>query len=193
MPDTSDDKASLRRTMRERLAAIEPVEIARRSAQVMERLHLLDELARAQAVCAYLACPHEPDLDPLLGDLMVRGRTVCVPIVDWQSRQMEPGVMTSLRDARCRRHGVREAPPSAPRMSPEALDLVIVPGLAFDERGNRLGRGGGFYDRFLSRVHPQTPVVGVCFECQVVHSVPTDRHDRPVDCVVTDRRVFVRP
>ncbi len=192
MPGGQSDKASLRRAMRELRARIDPDDAAHWSARLVERLASLDDLAHAQTVCAYLAGAGEPDLDPLLETLIAQGRTVCVPIVHWQSGQMEAGVLDSLEAARIRRHGIREAPEHARRLAPDELDMVIVPGLAFDASGNRLGRGGGFYDRFLSRMRPQTPVVGVCFECQVVHSVPTDRHDRPVDRVVTDRRVLDR-
>lgn len=193
MPGGQIDKASLRRSMRELRARIDPDEAALLSTRLVERLASLDDLAGARTVCAYLAGEGEPDLDPFLASLIAQGRTVCVPIVDWQSGQMEAGVLDALESARTRRHGIREAPEHAGRRAPHELDLVIVPGLAFDTAGNRLGRGGGFYDRFLSRLRPQTPVVGVCFDCQVVHSVPTDRHDRPVDRVVTDRRVLVRP
>lgn len=192
MPGGQIDKASLRRSMRQLRARIDPDEAALLSTRLVERLASLDDLAGARTVCAYLAGEGEPDLDPLVESLISQGRTVCVPIVDWRSGQMEAGVLDSLGSARARRHGIREAPEHARRVSPHDLDLVVVPGLAFDAAGNRLGRGGGFYDRFLSRLRPQTPVVGVCFDCQVVHSVPTDRHDRPVDRVVTDRRVLVR-
>lgn len=68
-------------------------------------------------------------------------------------------------------------------VSPEILDLIIVPGVAFDRKGNRLGRGKGFYDRFLAQTHATT--VAVCFDCQLVDKIPTEPHDLPAQFIVT--------
>ncbi len=76
------------------------------------------------------------------------------------------------------------------RVPPESLDFVLLPGLAFDEAGNRLGRGKGYYDRFLTRLRPETPVVALAFECQIFDRIPTDKHDRPVSAIVTESRVL---
>lgn len=68
-------------------------------------------------------------------------------------------------------------------VSPEILDLIIVPGVAFDRKGNRLGRGKGFYDRFLAQTHAKT--IAVCFDCQLVDKIPTEPHDLPAQFIVT--------
>ena len=68
-------------------------------------------------------------------------------------------------------------------VSPEILDLIIVPGVAFDRQGNRLGRGKGFYDRFLTQTHAVT--IAVCFNCQLVDKIPTEPHDQPAQFLVT--------
>ena len=73
---------------------------------------------------------------------------------------------------------------------PEDVDLVIVPGLAFDERGGRLGRGAGFYDRVLGGLRPGAWKIAVAFECQIVESVPMEEHDQRVHAIVTERRVI---
>ena len=73
---------------------------------------------------------------------------------------------------------------------PAALDLIVVPGVAFDRRGGRLGQGKGFYDRLLTQVRPDTLLVAPAFECQIFDSVPTLPHDRPVDRVVTETNVY---
>jgi len=70
--------------------------------------------------------------------------------------------------------------------SPEDIDVAVVPGLAFDRRGHRVGYGGGFYDRFLGRLRPDALTVGICFSVQLVDEVPHGRGDRPVDLVVTE-------
>jgi 5-formyltetrahydrofolate cyclo-ligase len=75
-------------------------------------------------------------------------------------------------------------------VTPEQLDVVIVPGLAFDSLGNRLGRGKGYYDRFLSQFTSKTLLIGLAFECQIVEQVPVDTWDCPVSIVVTENRVI---
>ncbi len=77
-------------------------------------------------------------------------------------------------------------------VDPQNIELVLVPGLAFDASGNRLGRGAGYYDRFLARLRPSTVLIGLAFECQVFESVPVEPHDRPVDFVVTERTIHPR-
>jgi 5-formyltetrahydrofolate cyclo-ligase len=77
---------------------------------------------------------------------------------------------------------------------PDSIDLIVLPALAFDPQGHRLGRGGGYYDRFLARLKPGTVAVGLAFDVQVIDSVPVDGRDAAVDVLVTDRRVtFLKP
>ena len=80
----------------------------------------------------------------------------------------------------------------APTVPVEELDLILVPGVAFDKKCNRLGRGGGFYDRFLDSVPPIVKTCGVSFEAQVVRLVPTRPHDRALDAVITESRLILR-
>ena len=123
----------------------------------------------------------EPDLSSTIEWTLGR---LFVPKVDWQDRSMEAipwssGVGTG-------RHGVPE-PRGQDAIAPEALDLVLVPGVAFDREGARLGRGGGFYDRYLARIdRTRTAVVGVCFEMQIRAQVPCEAHDARMDAVVTE-------
>ncbi len=106
---------------------------------------------------------------------------------------MVPAVVTSLDSLVTHRHGIMEPPEDAPTVPVEELDLILVPGVAFDEKCRRLGRGGGFYDRFLATVPPLVKTCGVAFEAQMVRSVPMDRHDRALDAVITESRLILRP
>jgi 5-formyltetrahydrofolate cyclo-ligase len=75
-------------------------------------------------------------------------------------------------------------------LSPELINVVIVPGIAFDVSGNRLGRGKGFYDRFIARLKISTTVIALCYECQIVESVPVTESDKPVNIIVTENRTI---
>ena len=83
-----------------------------------------------------------------------------------------------------------EPPASSPSLPLDAIDLIVVPGVAFDARGGRLGRGRGHYDATLARLRPGTARVGLCFDEQVVDRVPVEPHDVPLDVVVTGSRVL---
>lgn len=159
------------------------------SDSISARLLQLAEVEKAACVLGYLAIRGEPCMDRFLEQLRCTGVRVCVPMVDWAGGGMEPGEFEGLDRLVCVRHGVRE-PADGRRIVPiEELRVVLVPGVAFDMRGARLGRGGGFYDRFLARLNPGTARIGVCFERRVVESLPIDPWDQKVDVLVTENAV----
>jgi 5-formyltetrahydrofolate cyclo-ligase len=130
--------------------------------------------------------PLPDEIDPLaaMQQWLDEGGRLAVPVSNWEARTMQAAEVRSLDETSflVSDHGIRE-PHDPVLLPPEELALVLVPGLAFDAAGGRLGRGGGFYDRFLAGV--SCPTVGVCHNCQIVSSIPADPHDRLVGCVVT--------
>ena len=203
MPDPAlnERKRTARRAVRARLGAMDDAAAAAASARVRELVAGTGEFAGASAVMAFLPLPGEPDLEPLLRDAGAAGRAVCLPRTDWDAGTIRavrvgPGDWT----VRPGRHGLRE-PDEGETVDPGALDLILVPGLAFDARGRRLGRGAGFYDRFLAplrppgepaaRPDPDGPrLIGVAFEAQMLEETPEGERDVRVDAVVTDARVY---
>lgn len=105
---------------------------------------------------------------------------------------MQPAQLRSVdADLELSRYGVRTPKNGCKLVEPHELDLILIPGLAFDRHLNRLGRGAGFYDRMISQfdhdpsfTHPQ--LVGVCYQCQIVDTVPIEPHDHPMDRVITE-------
>jgi len=149
--------------------------------------HLLawDRLEGARALGVYLAFGDEVDLAPVIAAAWDAGRLVAAP------RAGPGGVITLHRLARGaalerHRYGQPEPPATAPEVPPEALDVALVPGLAFDARGHRLGHGMGYYDRLLPRLRPDAAVVGVTTEDLVVPSLPVEAHDARVTHLVTE-------
>jgi len=176
-------------TVRNRLTADDVREAAVALAQ---RALELPELAHARTVAAYVSVGSEPGTPVLLDALRARGIDVLLPVLlpdndlDWGCYDGE-GSLARVR------HGGKMAllEPSGERLGPDAVsgaDVVLLPGLAVDGRGMRLGRGGGSYDRVLARleragVHPS--LVVLLYDSEVVEHVPTEEHDRPVRAVVT--------
>lgn len=182
-------KKELRQRIRQRLAEIPPEAIRERSAAACQLLCEQPEYLRAETVMVYLSTPHEVDTAPIALRAWNDLKRVLAPRVSWEQRRILPVEIHSLaNDVREGAMGIREPIGGMPVPVSE-IDLVIVPGLAFDARGNRLGRGRGFYDRFLSHRDFRSTACGLAFECQVVESVPTGEHDVPVRMLVTEARV----
>ena len=160
------------------------------SVAACSRLTALEVFQHASVVMLYMPLTSEIDLTSIAIRCFQTGKTVCVPRVDWQRRDMEPMEVTSFDDhvMEVDEHGLRMPRSGAP-VPPTLLDLVVVPGLAFSADGHRLGRGGGYYDRFLSRLRRTVTTIGLAFDVQITDEVPVDGGDVSVDIVVTDRRV----
>ena len=179
--------------MRDIVRAIPDEEAARRSADLCARLADTPEIAGAGAVLLTLALPGEADLAPLAERLLARGVTVCLPRIDWHARAMTPVPVASLTEGVVEgRHGVRE-PAEGDELEPDALDAVLVPGLAFDAAGRRLGRGGGFFDRLLAdlRSSGRAWLCAGAFDCQIVERVPVEPHDVVMDAIATEAGVVL--
>lgn len=187
-------KARLRTQARGRVATMSGEERASASRAACARLLELERVRSARVVLAYAPMAGEPDLSDLVAQLIARGVRVALPRVDWERISMEAwlvramavGVHGGLEE---RRPGLMEARTDIGRVGAGRIDTALVPGLAFDESGGRLGRGRSFYDRFLPRCG-RAARVGVCFDGQIVAGVPMEDHDAPMHTVVTDRRTI---
>lgn len=179
-------KASLRKEARKRLSALSAETRSAASAEICRRIAALPEWAAARAVALYAAQPSEPDLAPLLD---APGKTTSFPRVS--------GDILEFHRCHCRDlllpgpWNLSEPDPRHCPIFPVAeIDLLLIPGLAFTRAGERLGRGGGFYDRFLARVQPRAVPVGICFAAQIVPAMPVEIHDRQVNLVITEAEVI---
>lgn len=147
------------------------------------------EFTAARVVMLYLSMQHEVDTAPLALRSWQAGKTVVVPKVSWDQRRMLPMEITSLHGhVTTAGMGVRE-PVGGKPVPVDLIDLVIVPGLGFTNSGYRIGRGMGFYDRFLAQSDFIGVSCGLAFEEQIVESLPVLDHDVPLAMLVTDRGI----
>lgn len=160
--------------------------LAARARLVADALLDTPEVRRAATVAAYVSVGREPGTGPLLDGLLVQGKRVLLPLLlpdndlDWAVYEGPSSLVPAAR-------GLLE--PATPPLGVDAVataDAVVVPGLAVDRRGMRLGRGGGSYDRALARVPVGTFTCVVLNADEVLDEVPSDDHDRPVGAVVTE-------
>lgn len=160
------------------------------SLRACHRMFESREYVKAEVIMVYLALPMEVDTSSVVLRAWQDRKRVLAPKVSWNQRRMLPLEIRSLTDdLMVSNMGIRE-PVSGTPFPIRHIDLVIVPGLAFDEFGNRLGRGRGFYDRFLA--HPEFEGVscGMAFQTQVVTNVPVGPLDQGIDMLVTDGEVY---
>lgn len=182
-------KKELRQQLRAILAAISPQELHDRSLRACNLLTTTREYKRSEIILVFLSLPSEIDTTPLVLHAWRDLKRVLAPKVSWEQRRMLPIEIRSLSD------DVSESPlglrePAQGMPIPVAnIDMVIVPGLGFDKHGNRIGRGRGFYDRFLAHRDWHGVACGLALEDQVVDDVPALEHDRQVDMLVTDATI----
>jgi 5-formyltetrahydrofolate cyclo-ligase len=185
-------KRQLRRTVLARRRALPEIERLARSRQVWERLSRLPWYRQAGVILGYMAIDKEVLTDGLLRQALAAGKRVVLPRV-----RAEPGGLALYavddleRDVAPGYRGIPEPRPERGRPVPiDALDLVLVPGVAFDLQGGRLGFGVGFYDRLLSGLPQGTPKVGLAFDFQVLPWLPRQPHDIALDAIVTESRTI---
>ena len=192
MPTT---KPQLRSTLKATLAAITPQSGTLASEKLCDQIIASDLYRSASTILAYAALPSEISLDPLINQAFVDHKTVCLPSVDWDAKTMNPVQIRSLdKDLQIGRYGLR-SPTSDCKPVPDAqIALALIPGLGFDPSGQRLGRGAGFYDRWIEqrlRCDQKLSLVGVCFDQQIVERIPTDPHDQIMHRVVTPTATYL--
>lgn len=156
---------------------------AARSAAAVARLSSLPEFRNASTLIAFSAIQKELDLSALLTHARTLGKRVGLPsVVGERLELLELGDPSQLVVGA---FDILEPPPDAPRIAPEDVDLVLVPGLAFDGTGHRIGYGRAFYDRLLPTL-PRAFRIGVAFDFQLVSELPVEPHDVPMHCIVSD-------
>ena len=173
-------KMELRARMR---AAFDNDARAEDSAIICEKLRALPEWQAAKMVMAFAPMGDEPDIEPLL----CKTRATALP--RWAGDGYEPAKITNLTEDICPgRFGVREPASGCSSLDWSEIDVMLIPGLAFDAEGNRIGRGGGFYDRFLANV--QVVKVGLCYDDLILQKIPNEPHDVPMDIVVAQTATY---
>ena len=183
------DKSAIRRQLREKLAALSDADRKAKSLAATNFLIASPEFTGAHVVMLYLSTQQELDTAPLALRCWLSEKTVVVPKVSWDQRRMLPVEITSLQsNMTTTGPGVREPLDGKP-IPVDFIDLVVVPGLGFTPTGYRIGRGMGFYDRFLAQGDFIGLSCGLAFDEQIVSSLPLLDHDVPLSMLVTDRGI----
>ena len=186
-------KAELRQQLRRQRAALDPQAVRDASRQIEERVLAMDVVRQAPRVCCYVSIGAEVHTHRLIESLLAMGKIVAAPRVTHDGRAMDMIEIRRLDELVKSRLGLLE-PPAPPEVnssrgldSASAGDVCLTPCVAVTQHGDRLGMGGGFYDRWLAE-HETVTAIALAFESQVVEKIAVEPHDRPVQWVVTESR-----
>jgi 5-formyltetrahydrofolate cyclo-ligase len=180
------DKGSLRTHYLKLLKEQTKEECLRKSRLIAEQFWELPAIQKARSILFYASMPGEVDTLEMIEKAIFLGKRVSLPIVEKNQRKLIPTVISSMEDVQQGTYGIAE-----PLLHPDKalalkdIDAVIVPGLAFDRLHHRLGRGAGYYDRFLSTLPDTMTTVGLAFDFQLTECLPTEAHDMRLQQIIT--------
>ena len=174
------DKIELRRQIKEKKRQMTESEIKSASACLGELFIATEQYQQAKTVYGYLPYNQEVRTTPILEQALRDGKQVAVPKI--YGEEMKFIYMTDLSQTEKNSYGIPEPIADCP-VANDTSALVLMPGLAFTKAGDRMGYGGGFYDKFLAE-EPTHPTVALCYEFQIVDQIPTDDYDIPVGLVL---------
>lgn len=183
-----EEKNVLRRRFLEEARRLEPEARQAISAAVCENLLRLPPYVQAGTIFSFVGTDWEINTAPILQSALAAGKRLCVPLCTAPG-QMEARFLRELRELRPGAYGLPEPPADSPLCPPEEIDFAVLPCVACTRNGVRLGRGGGYYDRYLAGQSFFT--AALCRESALAEHLPQDRWDRPVAAVVTESHVYL--
>ena len=181
------EKEALRAIMKAQRKQLTKDEIHEKSAKVYSALFSSEILQNAKTVMVYLASFNEVRTKMIIDTLLQSGIRVCAPVTDTKNLSITPYY---LEDTKNLIHGAfKIAEPTRDcEAKPEDIDAVLVPGIAFDKSGNRMGFGAGYYDRFL---HSYDGIkIGICYDFQLFDKIPKDSHDITMNYIISEDKIY---
>jgi 5-formyltetrahydrofolate cyclo-ligase len=186
------NKRELRRKIIQLRDQLSPEDIKEKSSRIAENLFRLPAYREAKTVMFFISFGSEVATRMMVEETIRRSKIALAPKALTKTRDLIPSQIIDWdQDLAPGAYNIPEPRKDKLRpFAPEAIDLLLVPGVAFDQKGNRLGYGGGYYDRFFSLLKPETALVALVFDLQIQPEIPVDKWDRRVDCIITDERVI---
>jgi len=180
------NKNEIRETVLEKRNNVERDEVIKKGNLVKEKLFSLEEFKKAKTIMCFVSYGKEIFTHHLIIDSF-KDKTVVVPKV--KDFEIIPCIIRNFGELNPGHYRILE-PEKEERIDTEKIDLVLIPGIAFDNNFNRIGFGKGFYDRFLKTLNKDTLKIGLCMDFQIIDNIPASLHDVKVDMIVTEERVI---
>lgn len=185
------DKKKIRKLLLKKRNTLSKMEVNRWSNEIFHRFITTEEYKNAKTIMFYVSKDNEVETKPIIEYAIKHKKNVCVPKTDRIKHKLYPIKIKSLnKDLQLGIFGLQEPILNRKKIVPvNKIDLIITPGIAFDINGYRLGWGKGYYDRFLEKTGV-IPKIGLAFTLQIVPKLPVDKHDMPMDMVITEKRII---
>jgi len=184
-----ESKSSLRKLILEKLNSQKEVNRTQYSSIIKDKLFSSVEFRSARTILFYASFDGEVDTWEMMEEAQRKGKTIVLPVIMESQKKIIPSRVLDLeKELTIGPYGIKQPAESFLRpVESKDLDLVIVPGVAFDKKGNRLGRGQGYYDRLLSQIPSSIPTIGLAFAFQILEELPEAApHDCPVKTIITN-------
>ncbi|MFA5085716.1 MAG: 5-formyltetrahydrofolate cyclo-ligase [Candidatus Omnitrophota bacterium] len=180
-------KHKIRKEIKHKFKAYSPLEKSEKSAIIRDKLFNEEEFKRARVVMFYVSLHDEVDTLIMIDEALKAGKRIAVPVILKEEKRLIAGeIHNRLEDLESQHFGIYQPRQDRVEEVPlDDIDLVVVPGVAFDKKNIRLGRGHGYYDRFLAGLPKKTKTIGLAFDFQVLEYLPQDPHDVPVSRIIT--------
>ena len=180
-------KHKIRKYIKNIISSYSTLEKSRKRGIIKNKLFNEEEFKKAKVVMFYVSLRDEVDTGFMIDEALRAGKRVCVPVILKEDKRLIAGeIKNRLEDLESQHFGIYQPRYDRVREVPlDDIDLVVVPGVAFDNKNIRLGRGHGYYDRFLSGLPNTTKAIGLAFDFQVLEDLPQDPHDIPVWKTIT--------
>ncbi|MBW2108243.1 MAG: 5-formyltetrahydrofolate cyclo-ligase [Deltaproteobacteria bacterium] len=194
MQELKEKKSEIRKTTLAQRDALTGKQRAEKTRRIMERLFEFANFLEAKNVLFYMDVDSEVGTEAMIRKAMEYEKGIVLPWVDKKEKQIVPLKIEDIgKDVRPGYRGIPEPIPQRCKIMPfELIDLAIMPGIAFDERGGRIGHGTGYYDRLIPKLDVTTRKVALAFECQIVPQIPMEPHDRYIDIIITEDRTIYK-
>jgi len=185
-------KKKQRKEFKEKRDLLSLEEIMDKSAEIKEKLFSVKDLWKAKKVMVYISFKSEVRTREIILDLLMRKKKVIIPVIDFKKEKIH---LSELKDFNkelvSNKFGLFQPSEEFFRsFNKKELDFIIVPGIAFDEKGNRLGFGKGYYDKFLKGISKKVPVVALAFEEQIGNKIHCEKHDISMHKIITEKRII---
>lgn len=185
------DKKSIRKSILKERNNIPSTILSNFSSIIAEKLYSTNEYKNAKTIMSFISFDTEVDTHKIIKDSLNLDKRVLVPVTFPDTKLMKPSHLMDFSELEYGYYNILTPKEEFWRfIDPNEIDLILMPGVGFDRKGYRVGYGGGYYDRFLSKLDKKIPTIGLAFNLQIIESVPTDEFDIPIDMIITEKEII---
>jgi 5-formyltetrahydrofolate cyclo-ligase len=190
MTSPAHQKKKLKARILKKRDALKPIQRAAMSVAICESLITRKAYHQAKTVAVFVTYQSEVNTLPIIQDIIHKGKVPAVPRITGKGKMEFYKIADPDNDLVPGTYGIREPKKGLRKVKAEDIDLLVTPGAVFDNRGYRVGYGGGYYDRFIPKMNEGTPVISLAYDLQIIDMVPNESFDKKVNMIITEKRVI---